>query len=189
MLAPPCSSFSIMNQSVSRSREDPWGTSIQPSYSAWQKIQAGNACARAAFKIINRCLAANIPWALEHPRSSRLWHTPQAKRLLQRPHVFLVHLDQCQFGTPWRKATSIMCGNVCEQDLVHVQKRCRPNRHHCCSRPGKRHVVLQGQHASGIPMTAIAAAYPPKLAQAIVTVLTSNLRATRFSQQGLLSKW
>lgn len=34
-------------------------------------------------------------------------------------------LDFCQYGTPWKKPTSLLCFNIDSQDLQRLQRRCR----------------------------------------------------------------
>ena len=182
MMGPPCSSWSMMNQSVSRTHSDPWGVSGQPSPGAFEKVKVGNRCARAALRIIRDCNKFNLPWALEHPRSSRLFWTREFQNLMQQDNVIVCDLDQCQFGTPWRKSTRVLVGNVPEQDCIYLFKKCFSGRDRCCSRSGKRHVILQGKHPSGQNWTAIAAAYPRKLSEALVRTLTSNLRVCKFGK-------
>ena len=182
MVAPPCSSWSMMNRSVSRTHSDPWGVNGQPSPVAFEKVKVGNSCARAALRIIRDCNKFNLPWALEHPRSSRLFWTREFQNLMQQDNVIICDLDQCQYGTPWRKSTRVLVGNVPEQDCIYLFKKCFSGRDRCCSRSGKRHVILQGKHPSGLNWTAIAAAYPRKLSEALVRTLTSNLRVCKFGE-------
>lgn len=58
-----------------------------------------------------------------------------------QPETQLVHIDMCQYGSPWRKATSFLCWNCPEMQRLATQ--CRPTRG-ICSRSRRRHLHLHG---------------------------------------------
>ena len=93
------------------------------SENAQRSVEIGNGCMRRALNIIAMCNRLGIPWLLEHPRTSRMWKLPEAIRLLEHPKVRATHLDQCQFGSAWRKSTTIISGNVDEQDLAKLVRQ------------------------------------------------------------------
>lgn len=72
MLAPPCSSFSqARNRTmVVRDRLHPWGLDDLPLHER-EKVEVGNACFRATFKIIKWLDKHHIPWILENPSTSK----------------------------------------------------------------------------------------------------------------------
>ena len=51
-LAPPCGSFSLINRSVKRSLNDPWGLKPQESDRARASVTLGNQCMKSAITII-----------------------------------------------------------------------------------------------------------------------------------------
>jgi len=175
-LAPPCGSFSSSNTQVSRTLDDPWGQNPQSCPAAVLSVAKGNHCMRATLSIIKSLEAKHIPWILEHPRTSKCWYIVYLKRLLQRLHITACYLDQCAYGTRWKKATTLLCSRIDECSLARLQKRCPYQRNGICTFTCKKHIVLRGRHPSGVPWTSIAAAYPKALARDIAFVLCEELR-------------
>ena len=93
-------------------------------------------------------------------------------------NVSIAVLDQCRYGTRWRKRTRVLCGNVADQDLEKLKLMCTGSGGFCGN--GRRHVILQGS-AGGRDRTAAAQAYPPRLATALAQVLTSSARAGMYN--------
>ena len=100
------------------------------------------------------------------------------KRWLQDPRVHVRVLDQCQYGTSWRKRTRMVLGNIDELDTLKLGHMCRGSGG-WCSR-GRRHTILQGSSGHG-DKTAQAAAYPRRLCTALVQALLSTARARRYN--------
>ena len=176
MLAPPCGSFSSVNASVSRTHEDPWGLQEQPSAKARISVDCGNSCARAALRVIRALEQYQIPWILEHPRSSRLWWTEQFRAFAAKSHISVVHCHQCQFGARWRKATSFMCSRFDDIEVQQLGLRCSGR--HACSKTGKAHITLQGLAPCGKPWTSLAAGYPKKLYKTLAKLLLAHARSS-----------
>ena len=176
-LGPPCGSFSAINTSVCRPDGNVWGYGVQPTENARRSVEIGNGCMRRALNIIAMLNRLGVPWLLEHPRTSRMWKLPEVVRLLKHPKVRVTFLDQCQFGSAWRKSTTIMSGGIEEQDLTKLERKCRPHRRGFCSRTGKKHVILRGAcPGTGKPMTHFAAAYPPRLNSLLARILVDQVR-------------
>ena len=177
MLAPPCASWGPAgNRSFPvRTSERPWG---KPDEELTEKQHArvalGNATMRAALILIRLFDRLRIPWILEHPHASFCFKTVEMIAIMKWPRVVEVVPDQCRFGTPWRKRTRLLCGNIDEQDLTRLRLRCTGSGGLCGS--GKRHVVLQGA-TGGRAMTSIAQAYPTRLGTALAHALTNRARA------------
>ena len=54
-----------------------------------------------------------------------MFHIPELLHIVNRGrNVFAAVADQCQFGRRWRKTTKIVIGNVCELDILRLNKRC-----------------------------------------------------------------
>jgi len=181
LLAPPCGSFSSANCNVVRTRSDPWGINYQATPKAREFVTIGNRCMKAALSIIHALEAKGIPYILEHPRTSRAWWLPALRRLLRRWHVFCVHLDQCQYGTRWKKATSLLCSRIDICSASRLQKVCHAHKG-LCSRTGRPHIQLRGSHPSGVPWTSIAAAYPPGLANDMAHCLVEHVRVDAMAE-------
>ena len=70
---------------------------------------------------------------IENPLLSLLWETELIRQLIAVSRAFALDLDQCAFGTPWKKPTKLLCSN----QLLDVV---------CVSCPGNHaHEKLQGK--------------------------------------------
>ena len=175
MFAPPCSSFSVARDRtlVIRDRAYPWGRPNLPEHEQ-AKIEVGNKCFRATLKIIRAPDFFGIPWILENPWSSKCWRLPPIVKLMSMSHVHLRVGDFCSWGTPWRKRTTFMCGNISNDDSMRLQRLCTGERG-ICGRTGSAHVHLTGSK-NGTPLTQIAQPYPPKLCHDLAHVLVSHAK-------------
>ena len=173
MIAIECRSWGIARHrtNVIRSRAEPWGVSepIKPfSDNDWEALKSGNLQARRILKLINYIHVLGVPWAVENPVSSILWWVPGFLKLANDPKVYVKMVDQCAFGTPWRKRTRLMFGNCDYADISLCDQHVCSGRG-LCSFSNKRHVELEGKR-----MTAQAQTYPPRLSQLLAKILCSN---------------
>ena len=173
MLAPPCASFSCAtNRYPVRSSRFPRGFPWLTAENALSRIRVGNRCVDAAANYIRVCNLRNVPYCIENPTSSLMWKVPNlAKAILSGPHV-VCKIHPCAFNTPYRKATTLVFGNI---DAAHLgifglerKTRCHGRHGFCSFRPGHKHVVLMG------PGTTKAAEYPPKLWHHLARTLLGN---------------
>ena len=113
MLPVPCTSFTTARNrtSVIRSTQEPWGISRQMNEREARSIALGNATAEAALKIIRLLNKYKVPWIVENPRTSYLWHLPELHAVSEAAHGHFRVADFCQFGARWRKKTGFLCGN------------------------------------------------------------------------------
>jgi hypothetical protein len=87
-----------------------------------------------------------VPFYFENPRSSNVWMHPIIKQWVQHKFSHTVEFDYCQFGTDWRKPTTILSvGN----EAFHIGKlvKCRQTWHgkdSICSKTDKPHTTLSG---------------------------------------------
>jgi hypothetical protein len=173
MLAPPCSTFSPARDrtSVIRTREHPWGL-VGISIKDQIKVDIGNRCIQAAIKLITQFDHNGIPWILENPHSSKIWFIAELIQLSNNSNTHTVITDFCQFGTPWRKRTRFLCGNIDKQDTERINKQCTG----CgvCSKSGSKHFQLTGSNKQGIPWTRTAMPYPAKLCHGLAHALTAH---------------
>ena len=174
-LAPPCGTFSMANRAVVRTHEDPWGLWPQSGNNR-AKVDGGNACALAAIQLIKDLNKNKIPWILEHPRTSRLFWTPEMKHIMAQANVTVVHCDQCQFGARWRKSTTFVCGDLNPIAVGTLDRRCRSGRSRICTKSHRPHLVLRGTSPYGVPWTSIASTYPPSLCKRLATLLVASAR-------------
>ena len=122
----------------------------------------GNACFKAALKIIKWLDEYGVPWVLENPSTSKAWYLPPLVQLEQASHTQTIVTDFCQFGTKWRKRAKLLVGNMDPDDIARCCRLCHgpPG---LCSRTQKRHFHLTGSARNGVPWTRIAQPYPPQL--------------------------
>ena len=174
MLPVPCTSFTTARNrtSVIRSTQEPWGISREMNEREARSIALGNATAGAALKIIRLLNKYKVPWIVENPRTSYLWHLPELHAVSQAAHGHFRVADFCQFGARWRKKTGFLCGNIDELDSQPLCRTCSGKA--LCSSTNKPHIVLSGNNKQGIPWTKIAEPYPTRLASMLAKVLLCN---------------
>ena len=139
------------------------------------KVDIGNEQLRLSCHIIRTCCTHNVPCMLENPLTSMMWKAPCLASLVRRDtaqsHVF----DQCQYGTPWRKAILVVSWNC--GHCLDIDKRCHGKKG-ICSRTCKPHIILTGvskQHKK--LWTAVAQEYPIKLARLFARKLIDASRS------------
>ena len=135
-----------------------------------KNIREGNFQYRSCMRIIKKCLDVGVPGYLENPKSSRFFLTPGVKKLVSSGLGHLVDLDQCQYGAPYRKRTTLLIwglppGSACFKMCTGRRGR--------CSRTNRKHVHLAGQQG-GVFKTRAAQAYPQQMAAAIAEVFSSS---------------
>eukprot|EP00959_Pyramimonas_sp_CCMP1952_P254636 5318486-Pyramimonas_sp.AAC.1 len=83
---------------------------------------------------------------------------------------FLVHkCDFCQYGAPWKKATSIASWNA--PLIPALNQSCR-SRSHICTRSKQPHIILSGlAPGTSKKWTQVATPFPPKFALAAASSL------------------
>ena len=119
-------------------------------------------------------LLLRIPFSLEQPLTSKMWKVPELTSIAM--HCLFVELDQCMFGTPWKKPTRFLCYGIEDVGRLTGPGRCK-GKQGCCSRTGQRHVLLTGSGPNGRPLTSHASHFPKLLCTALAHSLTENRRA------------
>ena len=188
MFATPCTSWSVARNmtNVIRSRSEPWGVRhpVKPfSEKDIKSLELGNKTMRSTLRLLKLFTKLKIPWALENPYSSNMWHVPSLKRYWERGVARLAVVDQCSWNKPWRKRTRILLFNVDDQDIDALE------RHQCtgrriCSYSKQAHIQLTGSGPDGRPMTLHAQEFPIGLSRMLARLLLSDhlhRRATRSS--------
>ena len=121
------------------------------------KILLGNRCATCSARLAAAAHQAQIPWALENPGGSRLWHHPDIAAL---SHLAAVHRrvgHMCGYGTNYKKPTAVLCGLCKVPGLERVCPGCQ------------EHVILQGSNR-----TALAQVYPWSYAKEAANMLLQS---------------
>jgi hypothetical protein len=149
------------------------------------KVELGNRTMRQSAEFILACIRSNTPVMLENPATSMAWLFPPIARLLKQSSCYIINLDQCAYGTPWRKATRVAswhCG-------THPELACKcSGRKGICSFSKKHHIVLSGaSKTAGVLWTSLAQGYPSLMSSSFARVLAdaaNNLQLKRLSQMG-----
>ena len=71
------------------------------------RLAVGNATFKFTCKVIRLAIKWKVAAYLENPAGSLMWHAPELARLLRAASAQKVQLHMCQFGAPWRKATTV----------------------------------------------------------------------------------
>ena len=170
-LGTPCTTFSLARHPALRSASHPWGKpDLDPQSQV--KVQQGNALARVSAMIMRVCISKGIPFTIENPQSSRIWLLEPFQKILAHPQVQSHTLHFCQYGTPWKKATTIAAFKF--PRLSQAMRSCLGHGG-LCSRTGKKHFQLSGKDSSGMWLTARGAAYPPQFCSAYSDALIETV--------------
>ena len=104
LVATPCTSYSVARRPAVRSSEFPMGL---PTLNERDRIrvQAANFVTQCTVWLLALASRLGIPWVLENPQSSLLWKVPAIQQLSRRARTEDTLLHQCQFGTPYNKAS------------------------------------------------------------------------------------
>ena len=92
-------------------------------------MKIGNAVARITIKRMLQVMARGGAILVENPLLSFFWWLPEVLTIIGMPGMFLVRMDDCMFGEPYRKARlwltnieNLTCaGEVCNHDLPHPE--------------------------------------------------------------------
>ena len=90
-----------------RTVAEPRGASILSKKEKTIVFKANMATANT-FLILAECSKCHIPWTVENPNSSVMWHTPEWRRLSKKWGPIENKIVYCQFGMPYKKRTR--CG-------------------------------------------------------------------------------
>ena len=130
----------------------------------------------AALELAKHFHRLGLPWIIENPKASKMWWVPPMRRLAASKGVCEITCDFCQYGKPWRKRTTFLCGNVPADTLHRINRTCQ-GKHGICSATHNRHFQLTGSSPEGISWTRIAQPYPTKLCYGLAHALTFRTKA------------
>lgn len=71
-------------------------------------VAEANVLTRFAARVVATCVRLHVPVAVEKPSSSMLFAAPPLKRLVALDTCRRLTSDYCQYGTKWRKRTTVM---------------------------------------------------------------------------------
>ena len=201
MLATPCTSFTTARNRTRgpiRSRRYPrglymysWGERLREVDKS--ALRQGNTLLDVTISVLRDCNLTGTPACLENPRGSYLWHDRKLRRELRLGGVKYVTIDQCFYGQPWKKTTTLAFINCDDAEFGTLTKARCTGKRGWCDFNKDWHVQLSGdpRYARVAPAEQ-AQAFPPRLAQAIVHTLLirerSHLNYVRFRESlGLTS--
>ena len=125
--------------------------------------------------IANLLHRARMPWITELPRRSWLWDVPKNPHSCgtAQPRAAWTLADFCVCGSPCRKRTLFLVGNVDCRDLHRIARKCAGTGGRC-SVSGQKNMFIQKfpHHAQSFPLHATVPAYVSHFAM-IPTMNTS----------------
>jgi len=123
--APPCTSFTNAHTTpIVRTAANPYGSPDDP------QVVEGNQLAKLTVKRMLMMLEAGSHVLLENPLMSFFWALGEVQALMGMIGMYLVRIDQCTHGTPYKKPqlwlTSnpqlVSEGSVCYHPMAHPEK-------------------------------------------------------------------
>lgn len=147
---PVCASFSQAVTPACRTREHPegvpWASELQQC-----KNRMGNEMLDFVLQCVKACLSADVVFWVENPFLSWLWRQQghlSWDEVLADARVGDLDLDDCRFGTPWRKRTKF-------RTSTHLRGQ------RCFCLGNHEHVALRGRcKEKGLSFTKLAEPYP-----------------------------
>ena len=115
MFVVPCRTFSVAagrGGRPIRTHSAPRGTAGSHTAKEVERIEEGNRILDAMVKILRSLRSANIPFIIENPQSSTLWHD---SAFASAAAGTTVDISQCAFGSRARKTTRLLYNTVGER--------------------------------------------------------------------------
>ena len=172
-LGTPCTIWSRARHGV----KDSWATRC--------KEETGVELALFSAELIRVCNRYKVPYAIENPRTSRLFSfEPLVVAIASGPN-YIVDFDMCQYGEPYQKGTRIITSVPW---LTGLSRRCNHKGHE---------VWLKGRvlapNPAGTPVyvnrTALAGAYPFELVKKYASLIANHAGLNHGSKQFIQVHW
>ena len=109
MLALPCRTFSLAQSRggrAIRSQAEPRGLAHLTN-AEQARADEGNRLLDSLYRILDVLNRHRVPYVIENPSRSYLWHDPRLLNLLASRQALFSRIHQCSYGAPWRKATTL----------------------------------------------------------------------------------
>lgn len=161
-LGTPCTIWSIARKGV------------KESATSRAKEELGIEMALFSSEVIRACNKHRIPFALENPRTSKLFHFEPLLRALSTGHWEYVDLDMCRYGEDYRKSTRIVTSF---HELQKLSRKCCHHSHETWLK-GKVRIIDEAGKPVYVNRTALAGAYPHSLCSEYARIVTSKLDLT-----------
>jgi hypothetical protein len=107
---------------------------------------------------------------IENPHRSAFWNQPAWVRIHEAARLRYITLDQCMFGSKYRKRT-VLATNLPEWATAHLEKLCTHGR--------GAHPPLIGSGPDGIPLTRATAHYPTEFCAALALAVENGWKLAR----------
>lgn len=127
-----------------------------------QRVKAANALADLAADIGIFCAAKGIPFSIENPSRSWLWHMPKFQELLKMPGVLAIDGQACMAGSKRDKWTKFV-SNIPE--LKILGQRCDGSHEHASWKYSFQTGFATGEEAE----------YPAKMCEMIADAVCSHI--------------
>ena len=160
-LSPPGSSFSRARRPQLRSWKYPNGLPWVTSAASRQKLTMDTALILFCVRVIEVCVSAGIWVSLDLPAGSLAWALPELLAVCRRTDLVVVRIDQCAYGSPWKKSIKVLTSCFW---LLGLSRRCS-----CVN----AHQALRGRDEHQIAWTARASSYPAALVREWARLLTT----------------
>ena len=159
-----------------RSHSRPWGMAHIGAEER-QQVVLGNTLMRTTLTFATLALHTGTPLVMEHPARHHhpdapcIWDQPEVAAILRHPAAYLLDLDQCVFGAPARKTTTLLVIHLPQlRRLLHS----RPDRGRCTHRSHTYGGGAIGRDSQGRFLTAQLKEYPDALCRLLAEAFTDR---------------
>lgn len=111
---------------------------------------------------------SSVPWVIENPQSSLIWHTAEFQGLCRGRDVERIVTHMCGFGTRWKKPTTLWSAGL--EGIEKMIFKCSSFGCQPCQYSQKPHIILSGGDPHGVRWTKRAAAYPDRFGSALAKI-------------------
>ena len=158
-MAPPCRTFTRARRNDHHGRVKKLRSDRKPEGFGSPEAEEGNLIADRCAALGERQVDQGKWFSIENPDDSYIWELKSMKTLAKRSGVTMVHLDQCAYGGPYKKATH-KCTMV-GYSRKEMRRGASPQTHHV----GRTCVVIYKMDQE-VWFTSEAAEYPYGLCEA-----------------------
>ena len=172
-LGTPCTIWSIARKGVKESK------------ASRAKEELGIELALFSSEVIRTCNKHRIPFALENPRTSKLFQFEPLLRALATGHWEFVDFDMCRYGEDYKKSTRIVTSFP---ELQKLSIKCCHHSHKTWLK-GKVRIIDEVGRPVYVNRTALAGAYPQSLCAEYAKIVTSKLGLTSHDIPEVQEHW
>ena len=145
---------------------------VKDSEATRSKEELGVEMALFTAEVINMCNKLGIPYALENPRTSKLFYFEPIMRAYTSAKWYVVDFDMCQYGEPYQKSTRIITSFA---PLKRLARKCGHARHTTWLKGKTKMFDEKSNRDIYVNRTALAGAYPIQLCNSYAEVVSEHL--------------